>query len=237
MKNQILVTIILCGNLLYGQTKKIGINKTTDITETLDVKGDMRIADTGIPDVRAVPLSVNEKGKVIAHVKNTGNTSNFIFKNIRLKIAVNRRRQKSTTEISRREITGVDSRKYLAVVTQASLVKDRRTLDAESGVLLKTSVVRPSESRVPKGVVKFKDGEVVNEGGNRYYTDKGDDGPNFQGLYHLGAPTPEVSLEERNGRYFISATYKGTELLEEDQRYRWYIDVLLIDKNWVKIGR
>lgn len=209
--------------MAYGQ-KNVGINTDTP-THTLDVNGNMRIGKLGDVKTTNIPLAWNtETGQIIK----ANNGVNYPFYDAVYEINMTAENSDYAQDVD----LNIDATKYKAVLTQAILV--RNGIDFENPKIHNThmTVTAKNDNGNSFGNVLTKQGEIHTNYNNnaKLVTDTSH---NLGNDIYIVQAISESKLTQVGNSYHFTGDFKDSAPIGT-HHYSWVINVLIIDKNWVK---
>lgn len=234
MNKKILYTTFLSLSpfIAFGQQNKIGINKDTDIQETVDVGGDMRISNIGSPNNKAIPLGVNQNNKVYKIYESSDDQAPM--KSISYKINL----KESGSDWAEYINLNINATKYLAILTQASLVRSdfNTSNNLSAGAYPRISLRNYNGSGTGVNAVRVVNGYIKDQNGGEILNNNSNNVGPESNFKYLAAPIQEAFLSKENNTYYFYGDYKDGNLTGTD-KYSWVINVLLINRNWIKTNQ
>lgn len=231
MNNKILYIILLSLSMIaYGQ---VGINTdTATVSQTLDVNGGMRIGELGTPDPNSIPLAIDNTTKQV--IKATNETTLAPFHIVTFKMNIS---QTDSDWIEDADLK-INANEYNAFITQAYLVK---TNDFDRNDPARSAVFMLAQARELNGTTwgpikstKFNHwgdkGYLTNSNGDSLPANKEANKKPIYPTYSL----ENVQLKVINNSYHISCDYEGAGSIGNN-KLTWFVDVLIIKKNLVKV--
>lgn len=236
MKSKILA-IFLWGGILVSQaqTQRVGIN-TEDPKFTLDVKGTMRIGDPdedrGQESHNFLPLGWNPQNNQVVKLRDK------TFYKVNFSLTVNDDDGKILSLD-----TGIDSKKYTAIVTQSILtIAGNGNLSDESTVRLNLLSMRNNTSRDLEAVRIEKGGHHVRIGnyetGTFIYNQTENQWRRNEANYHILSSTQldhSITSDSATNTLKLTAQYPHVKPTHHNgSGYTWHIELLVMNKQMLK---
>lgn len=244
MKKIVYIALLFLGNVLYyGQGNnstpesltrtaststggRVGI-ETDNPQQTLDVNGSMRVSQLGTAEHGSIPLSWDPTTKQVLKGSDEGAKSPFYFASYRIEMS------RAGSDYANEIDLGIDANRYVAVLTQAYLVKKGINFADPTGAqVFITALTRRPDGNGTK-VVKVKNGYFYDEAGSKVFPNELS---NLNPLpLFLGVPQQETKIyKKEDNKYYFFGDFRDAKPVGGSQNYVWIVNALIINKEWVK---
>lgn len=256
MKNLFLKKSILCllsiNSLVYAQSDdesqggKLGINTDTP-QRTVDVNGGVRLKELGEAVSNAIPLAINKSNNQVVKV-DTSQGDPFEIKRYIIPIPAN-----TPGELVKDYDLKIDTQHYIASISSANILKGRNGIidvnDSAPTMSIQTiTSTRLGNSDPEENNITDVTATLINEGkkvsgptgklprghlNTRYSINIPKDKIDRNFAFY---PVPKVYLSKNNntGTYHFTGFYQDSEDIVYNVNKYWVIEILIINRNWVK---